>query len=287
MLLPENPWNQIYCGDNLAYLRELVERKISFNLIIADAPYNVGKDFGNETDRQDDKTFLKDIQDRCELMSKLLTPTGSLLFFCSYRYVGRIQNILDAAIPKSHARMMIWFYENGMSRQTKEPVTEFEPLLWYAKDSKDWTYNVDDVRVPYKTERVKNPVYKLDREGNKRAWIADPRGRKRGDVWQYPTLSGKCFEAERTEHETQKPESFVYDLLRAYLPKNSDGKYEARVLDPYIGSGTTAVCCEKLNKEGNHKIIWMGMELEQRWVDTAHDRVEKQRSKIIEPDIFG
>lgn len=278
-------WNSLYIGDNLGWLRRMKKEGLSFNLILTDPPYNIGKDFGNNTDRLDLSDFLDGLDKRLSLMHDLLTPNGSILLFCTHRYVGDVQLLMRKYFTQR--RLMIWHYENGMSRQTKEPVTEYEPFWWFSKNDNYWVYNLDDVRVPYKSERVKNPVYKRDKNGDKRAWVPDPRGRKRGDIWSYPALAGKRFEDERTEHPTQKPMSLTTDLIQAFCPKNPDGLYEGRVLDPYAGSGTTAVCCEKLNHVSNHKIKWLGVELQQKWADIANERVQHERERYVEPDIFG
>jgi len=275
-------WNSILTGDNLDYLKQMVVDGITFNLILTDPPYNLGKDFGNDTDTQNDVDFLSGITERCDLISKLLSPNGSLIIFCSQKYTGDIQLILRRSLVQK--RLMMWYYKNGMSRQTKEPVTEFEPFWWFSKTD-NFVYNRDDVRIPYKTDRVRNPVYKKDRSGEKVAWTANPLGANRGDVWEYPTLSGKVYEGERTEHPTQKPMNFFVDLIKAFCPKNMDGKYEGRVLDPYVGSGTTAVACEHLNRTGKHLIKWVGIDLEQKWVGVANNRIIQEKSKTTIPDI--
>ena len=51
-----------------------------------------------------------------------------------------------------------------------------------------------------------------------------------------------------------------------------DGKFEGRIIDPFHGSGTLGVCCEKLNKEGNN-IDWLGIELEDKWCEIAKARL--------------
>jgi len=174
----------------------------------------------------------------------------------------------------NYRRMNIWHYENGFSRSKKTPLTQFEPFLWFSKSSKNWTYNTDDVRVPYKsTERLKNPVRYKTSKGELKIWEPNPKGGMRGDVWKFPTLSGKVFERERTEHPTQKPESLITELIKAFCPKNSNGLYEGTILDPFHGSGTLGVCCEKLNSEG-HKIKWIGIELEKKWVDIGKYRIK-------------
>ena len=103
-------------------------------------------------------------------------------------------------------------------------------------------------------------------------WKPNPLGAMRSDIWEFPTVSGKKFKEERTEHPTQKPESLIIEIIKAYCPKNEEGKYEGYILDPFHGSGTLGVCCEKLNRQG-HNIKWIGIELEKKWVDIAKKRL--------------
>ena len=94
----------------------------------------------------------------------------------------------------------------------------------------------------------------------------------RGDVWDFPTLAGKAFKDERTEHPSQKPENLITELIKAFCPM-SDGKFTGKILDPFHGSGTLGVCCEKLNQMGNN-IQWTGIELEKRWCKVAQSRID-------------
>ena len=176
----------------------------------------------------------------------------------------------------SYRRLNIWHYENGFSRSKKEPATHYEPFLWFSKSAKNWCYNVDEVSVPYKsTERLKSPVKYKDSKGNEKIWIPSEKGSMRGDVWDFPTLAGKAFKEERTEHPTQKPESLITELIKAFCPMK-EGKFNGSILDPFHGSGTLGVCCEKLNKQGHH-IIWTGIEVEKRWCDVAINRLNSIR----------
>ena len=95
----------------------------------------------------------------------------------------------------------------------------------------------------------------------------------RGDIWNFPTLAGKRFKEERTDHPTQKPESLIIELIKAFCPMR-DGKFVGKIIDPFHGSGTLGVCCEKLNNEG-HNIEWTGIELEKKWCDVANARLNK------------
>ena len=264
-------YDGVICGNSDMVLKQMVEDGIKVDLVLTDPPYNIGKDFGNNTDSYDVKQFLDLTKTRIEYCQKLLTDNGSIIWFGSHIYIGMIQMIMYN-LKLYYRRMLIWHYNNGMSWQTKTPATSYEPFLWFSKNNKVWTYNKDDVRVPYKTDRVKNPVYKKNAKGELKAWTPNPNGALRTDIFEYPILAGKLYQDERTDHPTQKPEALITELIKAFCPKK-DGKYDGVVLDPFLGSGTTAVCCEKLNKQGNN-IRYIGIELEQHWCDVANDRLK-------------
>ena len=250
---------------------DLIASGQKFDLILTDPPYNVGKDFGNNTDSLPLDKFLAEMKNRVFKLKQLLTDEGSIIWFGIHDYICYIQVFMYEA-GLSYRRLNIWHYENGFSRSKKEPATHYEPFLWFSNNSQKWCYNADDVRVPYKsTERLKSPVKYKDSKGNEKIWKPSEKGALRGDVWDFPTLAGKAFKNERTEHPTQKPESLIAELIKAFCPKK-DGKFNGKILDPFHGSGTLGVCCEKLNKEGHH-ISWTGIELEKKWCEVAIDRL--------------
>jgi site-specific DNA-methyltransferase (adenine-specific) len=273
--------NQFHCSnsdDDL--LPRLVQEGAKFDLVLTDPPYNLNKDFGNDSDRLELAEFLSVNRRRIELCSELLSETGSLIWFAIHHFVGHLQVIMYET-GLYYRRMNIWRYENGFSRSPRAPRGEYEPFLWFSKGLSHWTFNADDVRVPYKSEkRLRNPVYYKNNRGERVAWTPNPKGAMRGDIWEFPTLAGHRFADERTGHPTQKPEPLIRELVKAFCPKNEGGQLAGRILDPYAGSGTLGVVCEKLNREG-HDIRWVCSELEQEWVDVSNQRVESVRSTLL------
>lgn len=273
-------YNRAYQGDCDEVMSQMIDEGIKFDLILTDPPYNLDKDFGNKSDSLPLDEFISANRERINKCHKLLTNSGSLIWFGIHRYIGYLQ-VLMYEEGMFYRGMNIWFYENGFSRSKKSPATQYEPFLWFSNSNKEWTYNADDVRVPYKsTDRLKSPVYYKDKNGIKKEWTANPAGALRGDIWAYPTLAGKNFAKERTAHPTQKPETLITELIKAYCPKDSNGKYNGTILDPFHGSGTLGVCCEKLNQQG-HDIKWIGLELEQRWVDVTNERLQKLHNHTL------
>lgn len=267
-------FNRVYNANSDVMLQEMLDAGMRFDLILTDPPYNLNKDFGNDSDRLSMPEFIEVTKKRIALCRDLLTPTGSIVWFGIHHNIGYVQVIMYEA-GLSYRRMNIWHYENGFSRVKSVPAVQYEPFLWFSKSPKKWTYNADDVRVPYKsTERLKNPVYYKGKDGERKVWTPNPNGALRGDIWKYPTLAGSLYKEERTDHPTQKPEALITDLIKAFCPKNKEGRYEGKILDPFHGSGTLGVCCEKLNQEG-HNIHWIGIELEPHWCDVAEERLKK------------
>ena len=267
----------IICGSCDDVLDKLIEAGEKYDLVLTDPPYNINKDFGNDSDKLPLDEFVDLSYERICKLKKILTPTGSIIWFGIHDYICYIQIAMFKA-GLNYRRLNIWHYENGFSRSRKEPATHYEPFVWFSNDPKKWTYNVDEVRIPYKsTERLKSPVKYKGPNGEERIWTPNPKGAMRGDIWDFPTLAGKRFEKERTDHPTQKPESLITELIKAFCPMK-DGKFVGKIIDPFHGSGTLGVCCEKLNLQGNN-IEWTGIELEQRWCDVAKERLEKVRGK--------
>lgn len=264
--------NRVYQADSDVFLQQLIDEGCLFDLILTDPPYNLNKDFGNDSDCLSIPDFLEITRKRVDLCKRLLKPSGSLIWFGIHHYIGYIQVIMYEA-GLTYRRMNIWHYENGFSRVKSLPAAQYEPFLWFSKSPKKWTYNADDVRVPYKsTDRLKNPVYYKGKNGERKEWVPNPAGALRGDIWEFPTLAGKLYQKEKTDHPTQKPESLITELIKAFCPKDSSGKYAGSILDPFHGSGTLGVCCERLNMLGNN-IQWLGVEIEPHWCDVANRRL--------------
>lgn len=267
-------YNGVINGDSDILLKQMLDDGIKVDLVLTDPPYNLNKDFGNDSDKLPLKEFLHISRKRIALCRDLLKPEGSIIWFGIHHYISFIQTIMYEE-DLNYRRMNIWYYENGFSRLKTSPLTQYEPFLWFSKSPKKWTYNVDDVRMPYKSqERLKNPVYYKNSKGDRVKWEPNPLGAMRGDIWSFPTLAGKIYQDEKTEHPTQKPESLITEIIKAFCPKNKDGFYDGVILDPFHGSGTLGVCCEKLNKQG-HNIRWIGIELEEKWCNVAKERLSK------------
>lgn len=247
-------YDTIHLGDTVAFLRGLPDG--CANLIIADPPYKLNKDFGLA--KQFDKLSLVEWLEwsktwivECE---RVLHPDGNLFIYGIHHFACYIQCFLYE-IGMSYRRQIIWKYENGWSKYTNSPSCHYEPLLWFSHAGNS-TYL--PIREPYKsTERLKHKIIK-----NGKVWTPHPDGRMAGDVWQFPTLAGRRFANERTKHPTQKPLALTDRIVNHF--SNPDDL----VLVPFAGSGTECVSAALNGRR------FIGAELNPAYVAIAEQRLQ-------------
>lgn len=231
-------------GDSNILLKEIPDGSI--DLVVADPNYGVGKYEGDHLEL----SWLTEIY-------RALKKTGSFYVFGSVWYMPfiEVEAIRLGFILRNE---LVWYYENAMARQTDNFQMQYDPIAYFTK-SQEFTFNLDDIREPYKsTDRVKYPVKK----GNY-VWTPNPLGRKRGNVLDIPALCGANYAEERTSHPTQKPEKVIEVLVRASSNPND------LVLDPFLGSGTTLIVCRKLGRNA------IGYEINPNYEAIIKSRLEK------------
>ena len=245
------PLNHIYPQDCIAFMHEMPAESV--DLVIADPPYNLKKDFGNKSDVwenvEDWLTWSKQWIDECV---RILKPTGSIFIYGIHHYQCFIQCYLYEKRLK-YRRQIIWTYENGFSGY-KTLNAFYEPLLWFSKTD-DFTFHT--IREPYKSqERLKNKITKNGKE-----WTPNPEGRLAGDVWYIPTLAGRRFKDEKADHPTQKPMAICDRLVNHFSNPND------LVFIPFAGSGSECVSCQQNNRS------FLATEINPDYIEIANRRL--------------
>ncbi len=252
---PIHDMNFVYFGDNLAVLQSLQDETV--DLIYIDPPFNTGKvqartriqtvrsaqgdrvGFGGQryqtvplgtgayADEFDD--FLGFLQPRLLQAYRVLKPHGSLYFHIDYREVHYCKVLLDQIFGRaSFLNEIIWAYDYGARTRKKWP-PKHDNILWYAKDPRHYTFNVDDIeRIPYMAPGLVGP--------EKAA-----RGKLPTDTWWHTIVP--THGRERTGYPTQKPLGIIERIVRA---SSNPGDC---VLDFFAGSGTVGEACLKLQRQ--------------------------------------
>lgn len=245
----------IHTGNCIERMAEMPER--SFNLIIADPPYNLNKDFGIWKEKEHMGEWKEWTYDWLKEAFRLLSEEGNIFVYGIHRYQCYVQCMMYD-IGYEYRRQIIWNYENGWAGYGKRSLRAcYEPILWFSKSKK---YIYHPVREPYKSqERLRHKITK-----NGKVWTPNPEGRMAGDVWSFPTLAGRRFRDEKVDHPTQKPLSLSRRIV-SHFSNPGD-----MVLVPFAGSGSE---CLAARIEGRS---FIGVELNPEYVEIAERRLIRQ-----------
>ncbi len=254
-----HPHGEIWLGDSIEWLRSL--NTGSVDLVFADPPYNIKK---AEWDTFQSQQEYVDWSVRwIEEAARVLKQSGTL-YVCGFSEI-----LADLRLPASRffrgCRWLVWHYKNK-ANLGDDWGRSHESILHFRK-SREFTFNVDDVRIPYGEHTLKYPAHpqaETSQYGNganiDRIWHPHPRGAKPKDVLEIPTTCNGMH--EKTPHPTQKPE----ELLRKIMLASS--KPGDVVIDPFLGSGTSVAVAEQLKRQ------WKGCDLSSEYCQWAADRVE-------------
>lgn len=265
--VPANLINTIVNGDCIAGMKGLPDNCI--DLIVADPPYNLNKDFGEWKESAKKHEWLDWSKRWLDECNRVLRPGGSIFVYGIHHHICWIQCHLYE-LGLQYRRQIIWYYENGFAGYTKSLAAHYEPLLWFSK-GKDFTYH--PIREPYKsTERLKHKITK-----NGKVWEPHPDGRLAGDVWRFPVLAGRRFRDEKVDHPTQKPLSISSRIVRHF---SNPGEL---VLIPFAGSGSECVAAKSAGRN------FLGFELNPDYIAIAQSRLSETtfNSDSIGNDLFA
>ena len=252
-------------GDTFAVLPLLPRGSV--DLLIVDPPYNLDKAFGEQGfSRMTDAAYADYTERWLELVEPLLKPDASIYVCCDWQSSG----VIGAALQRHFTvrNRITWQREKG--RGAKANWKNAMEDVWFATCGKDYTFHVDAVM---QRRRVIAPY--RDESGAPKDWEDLPEGAFRdthpSNFWDDLSVPYWSM-AENTAHPTQKPEKLLAKLI---LASSDPG---AVVLDPFAGSGTTAVTAKKL---GRH---FIGVEQNPQYCVWAELRLERAEA---DPTIQG
>jgi site-specific DNA-methyltransferase (adenine-specific) len=246
--------NNIFLGDCIIGMQSLPDECV--DLIIADPPYNLNKNFGAWNENKRHSEWLPWSKKWIDQVKRILRPGGNVFVYGIHRHLCWLQCYMYE-IELTYRRQIIWFYQNGFAGYSSRTLAaHYEPILWFSKGD-NYTYN--PIREPYKSdERLK---YKITKNG--KVWQPNPEGSLAGDVWQFPTLAGKQFSLEKVNHPTQKPLSISLRIVKHFSNENDI------VLIPFVGSGSECVAAILENRR------YIGYELNPEYIEIAKNRILK------------
>lgn len=259
----------------------------SIHTIVADPPYNIGKDFGNDSDKQDMETYYKWSQEWISEAYRTLVDGGSMFIYGFSEILAHI----FVGIPHNNKKWLVWHYTNKTTPSLKDWQRSHESIIHVWKGDKK-NFNLDDVREPYTESFIKNAAGKKRRatkgrfsNGEKETvYTANENGALPRDVFKVPALAGGAGSNERwfycndcggafnpkeksnhvdhdtLTHPTQKPFELTTKLFKSSVPKNEKPK----VMVPFAGSGSELVVAKSLGYD------FVGFELNDKYVSLGN-----------------
>jgi len=257
--------NNIHLGDCVRIMNDAIDKN-SVDLIYADPPYNLsGKSLNliNNTtggpfykmnedwDTWDYDDYVKFSKQWLSACFGVMKESGSLYISCTYHNIGEIIFIAKSLGFKLN-NIITWYKVNSMPNITKRVFTHAtEYVCWFVR-GKNWKYNYEKLKIlnPNKTK-----------EGQLKQM------RDFLTIMEHPIVQGKeriKDQSGRASHPTQKPEKLLEIIIEAASEKDDV------VLDPFMGSGTTAVVAQRLGRN------WIGIEKEAKYIEIANARLKKE-----------
>ncbi len=230
--------------------------------MVTSPPYNIDINYGNKwqdgkiknskgkkySDNLEENEYRKTIEKVITETKRVLKDDGQIWFNIKNRYNN------DNMIPPFWImeyfqdmylkNIIIWNFDWGGSTN-KRFCSRYEYVFFFTKDKNNYTFNLDDVKIPalnYRPDRYKSQ-------------LKNPT-----DVWKISLVSGNSL--ERTEHPAQYPEELIERIIKAGTNTGD------LVLDPFMGSGTTAVVAKKLGRK------YVGYETETDFIKIAEKRLK-------------
>ena len=218
--------NEIYLGDCIELLKDMESGSV--DLVFADPPFNIGYAYNTYKDNlpyEDYKIWSKKWIEECV---RVLKPTGSMYVAIGDEYAAEL-NILLKNSNLHFRNWIVWYYTFGQNCRKKFSRTHTH-IHYFTKNAKEFTFNVDDIRVPSARQLKYN-----DKRANSKGKVPD-------DTWEMSRVCGS-FKERVKNHPCQMPEVLLERIIKASTNVGD------LVLDPFCGSGTTAAVAKKSGRD--------------------------------------
>lgn len=244
----------VFTGDCISLLEQIPDEQIK--LVVTSPPYNLGKEYENKLSINE---YIEEQGRVIRECIRVLHPEGSICWQVgNYVENGEIiplDVLLYPIFAESGLKLrnrIVWHFGHGL-HASRRFSGRYEVIIWFTKND-EYTFNLDPVRVPQKY-----PKKKHFKGPNKGKLSGNPLGKNPSDIWNIPNV--KANHIEKTEHPCQFPVELIERLV---LSMTNEGD---RVLDPFLGTGTTAIAALIHGRKA------IGAEIVSSYVEIAMERI--------------
>ena len=257
-----NEEHKIIHSDAIIALNEEITDE-SIDLIVADPPYNIGKNFAGRQDKwKTDESYLEWCYEWLDLCIKKLKPTGALYVMTSTQFMPYFDIFLRQKL--TILSRIVWSYDSSGVQAKRYFGSMYEPILFCVKDKNNYTFNAGDIKVEAKTGAKRKLIDY--RKNPPQPYHTD---KVPGNVWDFARVRYRMDEYEN--HPTQKPIALLERIIKA------SSKVGDVVLDPFSGTFTTSYVAKSLGRQS------IGIELQEEYVKIGLRRLELATAYKGEP----
>ena len=245
--------HMILWGDVLEALTSQIPDR-SIDLIFADPPYNIGKNFNGRKDKwESDEKYVAWCYEWLDLCLRKLKTTGSFYLMAATQYMPYFDlYVRDRAHVLSR---IVWYYDSSGVQAKRFYGSMYEPVLFSVMDKDHYTFNADEIMVEARTGAQRRLV-----DYRKPVPSVYSMQKVPGNVWEFPRVRYRMDEYEN--HPSQKPIALLDRIVRA---SSNPGDL---VLDPFCGTFTTSFVAKQLGRRS------VGIEIEEEYVRIGLRRLQ-------------
>lgn len=247
-----NDKHKIIYADAIEALKTLADNSV--DLIFADPPYNIGKNFNGKIEKWDtEESYLEWCYEWLDLCVQKLKPNGSFYVMTATQFMP----YFDIHLRKKLTILsrLVWSYDSSGVQAKKYYGSMYEPILFCVKDKNNYTFNTNDILVEAKTGAKRKLI-----DYRKAVPTVYNSEKVPGNVWEFSRVRYRMDEYEN--HPTQKPISLLERIIKA---SSNEGDL---VLDPFSGTFTTCYVAKELNRNS------IGIELQDEYVKIGLRRLQ-------------
>jgi len=266
--------NTLAFGDNLQFLRQLQKEGIKVQLIYIDPPFASGQNYFLDqkklvfSDKFSREELLEILKPRLKLMHSILSETGSLFVHCDFHLSHYLKVMLDGIFNNQFVNEIIWRRMTGTKNNPKKKLPNItDSILWYRKTA---NFKFHPIYFPLSKERI-SAYRSIDASGRRyttgsrkkgaRSYLDQTPGTPLTNLWQdiFNVLGNS---AEREKFQTQKPVKLLERIIRL---ASDEGDL---IADFFVGSGTTLIAAERLNRR------WLGCDISPLAIQITRKRLD-------------
>ena len=273
--LEELPAFRYECADALEFARCLADESVK--LVMTSPPYNIGKSYETRTNIQD---YIADFGPLISELARVLKDDGSICWQVgNFVDDGEVYPLdvyfypLFKSLGLKLRNRIIWHFGHGL-HCSRRFSGRYEVILWFTK-SDEYTFNLDDVRVP-----AKYPGKKYFKGAHKGELSGNPKGKNPEDLWKmtidrliddwdaevWDIPNVKNNHPEKLDHPCQFPVELAERCVLALTDKGDT------VYDPFAGVGSSLIAALKNGREA------LGSDKVQSYVDAGLDRIARLKA---------